>query len=60
MATPIAPTPTLDPESSVRFLDRVARNLKRRTKAVATPKINKTINSIMNDAVRKTKRNTQS
>ncbi len=59
MATPIAPTPTLDRKSSIEFLDQVARNLKKKTKAVPTPKIDSTISSIMNDALKKKKRNSQ-
>jgi len=57
MATPIAPTPTLDRRSSIAFLNQVIRNLKKTTKAVPTPKIDNTIRSIMDDALRKKKRN---
>lgn len=57
MATPIAPTPRLDRKSSIAFLDKVAKNLKKSTKAIPTPHIDNIISSIMNDALRKTKRN---
>lgn len=56
MARPIAPTPVLDPESSIKFLNQVAKNIRRKTTSVPTPKINRTINRIMTDALRKEKR----
>ena len=52
MARPIAPTPSLDPESSDKFLSQVVLNLRKKTKAIPTPKANNTINRIMTDARR--------
>ncbi|MBF0234482.1 MAG: hypothetical protein HQK65_15795 [Desulfamplus sp.] len=57
MARPIAPTPRLDKKSSDRFLERVARNLEKKSKPILTPKIDSTIKSIMEYALRKEERN---
>lgn len=56
MATPIAPTPTLDRESSIKFLNQVSKNLDKRSRPVPTPRIDSTISTIMKDALREQKR----
>ncbi|MBF0202395.1 MAG: hypothetical protein HQK66_14025 [Desulfamplus sp.] len=56
MARPIAPTPLLDEKSSKIFLERVTRNLKKKSRPVKTPHIDATITSIMAHALKKEKR----
>ena len=50
MSRLIAPTPRLNREESLRFLERVERGLARPTYLIPTPNIEKVIERIMADA----------